>query len=79
MTTDKTYKRHDTLAEVLTIQEMTTTVAALTLLLNQRHDWAGAEWDLIWDTRTMIDAALSQAMTNEYAGDYDYPEQEGEA
>jgi len=78
MTTDKTYKRHDTLAEVLTIQEMATIVDALTMLSISRHDWAPSERDLIWDTRTMIDAAHTRAMTNEYAGDYDYPEQEGD-
>ena len=79
MNTDKTYKRHDTLAEVLTIQEMATIVDALTMLSISRHDWAPSERDLIWETRRMMDAAHTQAMTNEYAGDYDYPDQEGDA
>jgi hypothetical protein len=65
---------------VLTIQEMTTTIAALTLLLASRKDSPASERELIWETRHMIDAARERAMTNEYAGDYDYPEsEEGEA
>ena len=79
MTTDQTYKRHDTLAEVLTIQEMSTIVDALTrALINDRHAPV-QQREIIWETRHLIDAARERAMTNEYAGDYDYPEQEGEA
>ena len=81
MTTDTTYKRHDTLAEVLTIREMAAILDGLTLLSTfpPTKGRPESEQHLIWETRRMIDAALSQAMTNEYAGDYDYPEQEGEA
>ena len=79
MTTDTTYKRHDTLAEVLTIQEMSTIVDALTRLLIADRHAPVHERELTWETRHLIDAARERAMTNEYAGDYDYPEQEGEA
>ena len=76
----KRYKVSDTveiLVELLTIRELGTIVDALTLLSNHRHDWSASERELIWETRRMMDAAHTQAVTNEYAGDYDYPEQEG--
>lgn len=80
MATEKKYRVNDTveiLVELLTIRELGTIVDALTILSNHRHDWSASERNLIWDTRRMIDAAHTQATINEYAGDYDYPEQEG--
>lgn len=67
---DRGANRSDDLAELLTIGEMTLIIAAVTSALDRNlADTTGMLnlRRLMWDART-------QAEINEYAGDYDYPE-----
>lgn len=71
-----TLKRHDDLAEILKISEMDVILDGLNALANS-PTYAAHSPEMIWDVRRLIGEASATAMRNEYAGDYDYP-QEGD-
>jgi hypothetical protein len=67
-----TEKRHDIIADTLTIREMAAIIDGLTALSLSSYDFFSRED--IWFLRRLITEAHSTAMRNEYAGDYDYPD-----
>jgi len=68
-----TEKRHDIIADTLTIREMAAIIDGLTLLSNSPA-WINPERPMIWELRRLITEAHSTAQRNEHAGDYDYPD-----
>jgi len=68
-----TEKRHDIIADTLTIREMASIIDGLTLLTNTPAS-INPERTMIWELRRLISEAHTTAMRNEYAGDYDYPD-----
>lgn len=68
-----TEKRHDIIADTLTIREMEAIIDGLTAL-STSPTYNGHNRELVWDTRRLIGEAHTTAQRNEHAGDYDYPE-----
>ena len=74
-----TEKRSDVIADTLTIREMGTIIDGLTALSVSLRNTdpmgkTSPEREAIWELRRLIEEAHSTAQRNEYAGDYDYPE-----
>lgn len=74
-----TEKRHDIIADTLTIREMAAIIDGLTALSVKLSNESlqyhrSPERSFIWELRRLIEEAHSTAQRNEHAGDYDYPE-----
>ena len=68
-----TEKRSDVIADTLTIREMAAIIDGLTAL-SRSATYNFVSREDLWDVRRLITEAHGTAMRNEYAGDYDYPE-----
>ena len=68
-----TEKRSDVIADTLTIREMADIIDGLTAL-SSSPTYNGTSREALWDLRRIFTEAHYTAMRNEYAGDYDYPE-----
>lgn len=67
-----TEKRHDIIADTLTIREMDVILDGLTLVAISKMPDETRQ--LARDVRRLIGEASCTAVRNEYAGDYDYPD-----
>jgi hypothetical protein len=71
---DKTEKRADIIADTLTIAEIGFLAEGLRYWLNLPGSETSPYFSDVYATRRLMLDALTSAETNEYAGDYDYPE-----
>lgn len=75
MNTNKTEKRADIIADTLTIAEIQCLAEALRIWLYLTGSEMSPYFNDMYATRRLMLDALTSAETNEYAGDYDYPEE----
>jgi hypothetical protein len=71
---NKTENRADIIADTLTIAEIGHVAEGLRYWLNLPGSELSPYFSDVYATRRLMLDALSSAERNEYAGDYDYPE-----